>query len=168
MLLPLTILTLAFLQTPDNTLPPTPAQIRYTTIGNGVQIYRCTATPAVAPATTATFTWAFQSPEASIIDPTTGKELGSHSAGPTWTWTDGSAVTGKLLQKHPAADPADIPWLLLETHSTGQPGALSGIAFVRRSNTQAGQSPATGCDAAHLETVIRVPYQATYTFYTAR
>ena len=165
MLLPI-ILTLAFLPQPaDNTIPPAPATVRYTTVGNGVQIYRCTGTSAPAPPA---FQWVFQSPEATLVDPSTGKDLAKHSAGPTWTWTDGSAITGKLLQKHPAANPADIPWLLLEAHSIGQAGALSDIAFVRRSNTQAGQAPTDGCDAAHLDNVIRVPYQATYTFYTAK
>jgi len=168
MLLPLTLLTLALLpaQPADPTLPPANAQVRYTAIGHGVQIYRCTASqPASQPIT---FAWQFQGPEATLYDTTTGAEIGSHSAGPTWTWKDSSAVVGKLLQSKPSPDPAAIPWLLLEAHSTGEPGALSDIKFVRRSDTQAGQAPTTGCGAQHYDNVIRVPYQATYTFYTAQ
>jgi hypothetical protein len=40
--------------------------------------------------------------------------------------------------------------------------------FIRRSDTHGGIAPATGCDAKHLNTVSRVPYTATYTFYSAK
>jgi hypothetical protein len=165
MLLPITLLTLAFFAPPaDPTLPPPTAQLRYTVIGHGVQIYRCTAQTSAQPLT---FQWLFQGPEATLYDAATGKELGSHSAGPTWTWSDHSAIVGKPRHSNPSPDPNAIPWLLLEARSTGEAGALSNIAFVRRSDTQAGVAPDTGCDAQHLDNVIRVPYQATYTFYSA-
>ena len=159
MLLSAALFFLAFVpQSGDPTLPPPAAVARYTVIGHGVQIYRCTAQENV-------FQWTFQEPEAVLFDQA-GAETGKHSAGPTWTWKDGSTLVGKVLQKSPSPDPANIPWLLLEVHSTGIPGALSDITLVRRSNTQAGQAPATGCDAQHQNGLIRVPYQATYTFYT--
>jgi len=161
MFLPITLLTLAFLpQTPDATVPPPSAQVRLTVIGHGVQIYKCTAQAA-------SFQWVFQEPEATLYDAATGAEVGKHSAGPTWTWKDDSAVVGKVLQKSAGPDPNAIPWLLLEAHSTGEAGVLSDIKFVRRSETQAGQAPATGCDAAHVDNLLRIPYQAKYTFYAA-
>jgi len=162
------ILGLAFalpVQPADPTLPPPTAQLRYTAIGRGVQIYRCTAQTTTQPIT---FQWVFKEPEATLIDPTTGQQLGKHTAGPTWAWKDGSALVGKVLQKSSAPDAAAIPWLLLEAHSTGGPGVLSGITLIRRSETQAGISPTTGCDAQHQDNLIRVPYRATYTFYTAQ
>jgi hypothetical protein len=150
-------------QTPDATMPPATAHVRYTLIGHGVQIYRC-----AAAADTQAFTWTLQGPEAALFDPTKREQVGTHTAGPTWTWNDGSAITGKVLQKQPSPDPAAVPWLLLEAHASGdKTGALTGIAFVRRSDTQAGAAPATGCDAAHIDNVLRVPYEATYTFYSA-
>jgi len=159
MLLPLLLLLVAHApQSADPTLPPPAAIARYTVVGRGVQIYKCTAQANV-------FQWIFQEPEATLFDQT-GAETGKHSAGPTWTWKDGSALVGKVLQKSPAPDPANIPWLLLEAHPTGATGALSRITLIRRSNTQAGQAPATGCDAHHQNSLARVPYQATYTFYT--
>jgi hypothetical protein len=165
MLLPLTLLTaLLAPQTSDPTAPPPSAQVSLTVIGHGVQIYRCTAQAAAQPIT---FAWILQEPEATLYDPATGAETGKHTAGPKWTWKDESAIVGKVLQKAPSPDPNAIPWLLLEAHSTGEPGALSNVKFVRRSNTQAGQAPTSGCDAAHVDNLIRVPYQATYTFYTA-
>ena len=147
--------------TPDPTLPPPNAHVSYTVLGHGVQIYRCTSQ-------SSGFQWIFQEPEATLFDTTTHQPVGTHTAGPTWTWHDQSAIVGKPLQKQPSPDPASIPWLLLEAHSTGEPGALSNIKFVRRSNTQAGAAPATGCDAQHQDNLIRVPYEATYTFYTAQ
>jgi hypothetical protein len=156
---------LASPQTPDATLPPAAAHVRYTLIGHGVQIYQCTAS---SDAADAAFQWTLQGPEALLYDPVAKQQVGTHTAGPTWTWNDGSAITGKVLQKQPSADPAAIPWLLLEAHTSGdKTGALTGIVFVRRSDTQAGAAPATGCDAQHRDNVLRVPYQATYTFYTA-
>jgi hypothetical protein len=132
-------------QSPDATLPPAGAHLRLTAIGHGVQIYHCAAQ-------TGTFQWTFDAPEAVLFDPATHQEVGTHSAGPTWTWNDGSAITGKVLQKQPA--------------SGDKTGALTGIAFVRRSDTQAGAAPKTGCDAQHVDNVLRVPYEATYTFYS--
>jgi hypothetical protein len=147
--------------TPDPTLPSASAHIRFTATGRGVQVYQCLPQGS-------TFAWVFQNPEAALLDPKTGAQLGTHSAGPTWTWTDGSAITGEVLAKT-SPDLASIPWLLLRTKPTGTtPGALTAITFVRRSNTQAGSAPTTGCDAqaAAETTTLRVPYLATYTFYT--
>jgi hypothetical protein len=151
-------------QTPDPTLPPANAHVKTTAVGLGVQVYRCAAQPGAQPGS---FQWTFVEPQATLFDPTTHQPVGSHSAGPTWTWNDGSEITGKVVQKKAAYDPANVPWLLLETHPTNATtGVLAGVTLVRRSDTQAGAAPATDCDAVHQNTVVRVPYQATYTFYT--
>jgi hypothetical protein len=148
-------------QMPDPTLPPANAHVKTTVVGLGVQVYICAAQ-------NGSFQWTFEEPQATLFDPTTHQAVGTHSAGPTWTWSDGSAITGKVLQTRPSNDPANIPWLLIETHSTGAAtGELAGVTLVRRSDTQAGAAPATDCDAVHQNNVVRVPYQATYTFYTA-
>jgi hypothetical protein len=163
-----TLALLALLASPqstDPTLPPATAHVRYTLVGHGVQIYQCTAS---SNTQTPTYQWTLQGPEAALFDPATREQVGTHTAGPTWTWNDGSAITGKVLQKQPSPDPAAIPWLLLEAHPSGdKTGALTGIVFVRRSNTQAGAAPATPCDPTHGDNLLRVPYEATYTFYTA-
>jgi hypothetical protein len=165
MLLPLAILALLLPpQSPDATLPPPNAHLALTAEGLGVQIYRCTPQNAGQPG--GTFKWVFEAPEATLCDPATHQSVGSHSAGPTWHWNDGSEVVGKVLQTAPASDPANIPWLLLEAHSTGTAGVLSNVVFIRRTNTQAGAAPSYGCDAERNNNTIRVPYEATYTFYT--
>jgi len=155
-------------QAPDPTQPPATAHLRYTVVGYGVQIYRCTANPNQSPTSPVDLQWILEGPEAALFDPATREQVGTHTAGPTWTWNDGSAITGKVLQKRPSPDPASVPWLLLEAHPANDtPGALSGITLVRRSNTKAGAAPAAGCDAQHYDNLLRVPYEATYTFYSA-
>ena len=101
LLLPLSI------RAQDRTLPPDPSVTPLTPVtGKGVQIYHCQQPQgAGAPA------WVFVAPEATLY---AGAEaVGTHSAGPTWRWKDGSAITGKLLITQPAPDRASIPWLLL-------------------------------------------------------
>jgi Protein of unknown function (DUF3455) len=159
-MLPALILLTLLAQSPDPTQPPANAHLAYTVEGRGVQIYRCTQQDSA-------YTWVFQSPEATLYDPATHRQTGTHAAGPTWTWNDGSSITGKVLQKSPSPDPASVPWLLLAaTPANTTTGALTPIKLVRRSETHGGNAPTTGCDAQHAETTLRVPYTATYTFYT--
>lgn len=159
MILPLTLLALSFApQAADPTTPPATVHARLTTTGIGVQIYSCKQNGA-------TFAWEFQEPQATLFDVSTHQPVGTHEAGPTWTWNDGSILTGNVVQKLPSPDAGSIPWLLLETTASGGNGALSHVTMVRRSDTQAGAAPATGCDAQNVGVVIKVPYQATYTFY---
>ncbi len=146
-------------QTPDPTLPPADARVKVTAVGLGVQVYQC------SPQNGA-YQWTLQMPVATLFDPKTHQAVGTHSEGPTWTWNDGSVITGKVIQKQPSPDPANVPWLLLATHSTtATTGMLSDVTLVRRSDTQAGV-PTMGCDAVHQNNSVRVPYKATYTFYT--
>ena len=77
-----------------------------------------------------------------------------------------------MLQKKPADSPADVPWLLLRTEPAAAAGAAPGILtpvnLARRYNTHGGNPPLTGCDGAHVGQTLRVPYTATYAFYTTR
>ena len=123
--------------------------------GKGVQIYACNAEKG----------WVFQAPQATLY--VGNKTVGSHGAGPRWTWTDGSAITGKVLTQLPAPNPKrDIPSLTLQaTDVEGTRGTLTGIKTVSRSDTHGGVAPASGCDATHDGAVAKVPYTATYSFY---
>jgi hypothetical protein len=126
--------------------------------GRGVQIYQCEATENG-------FGWALLAPDAKLYD-TSGAEVGTHNAGPRWTWKDGSAVVGTLAQRTPSPDPGSIPWLLLSLLQVGQQdGVLANAGWVRRSDTHGGVAPAAGCDQNQLGKVQRVDYTATYTFY---
>ena len=126
-----------------------------TALGKGVQIYACTAAKG----------WVFQAPEATLYQG--GDVVGKHSAGPLWTWADGSAITGKVIMSTAAPDPTkDIPWLILGVIAVpGGTGVLSTVVTVKRTDTHGGVAPDGGCDAAHVGDLARVPYSATYSFY---
>ncbi len=162
LLLPSLLIAFAPFQEVDPTLTPTAGGVAVATAaGRGVQIYGCSA------GTDGSYSWAFKNPEAALTEPSSGKLLGTHGKGPTWTWNDGSAITGTVLAKTPSPEVHSIPWLLLKTQSVGAAkGKLSEVGLVRRSETRGGEAPSTGCDARHVNSTLRVPYSATYTFYT--
>jgi hypothetical protein len=147
-----------FAQSP--TTPPSTQHPILTVTGKGVQIYTCQQT-ATDPQ------WVLQAPEATLID-AAGKPVGTHGAGPIWKSNDGSTVKGELLQKSASPEPTSIPWLLLKAVGPTGSGIMSQVEFIRRSDTHGGNALPTGCDAQHLSTVSRVPYTATYTFYSAK
>jgi len=153
----LSLATVALAQNP--TVPPSSQHPILTVTGKGVQIYTCQQSAAGSQ-------WTLQAPEASLID-ASGNTVGTHSAGPTWKSTDGSAIKGELLQKSPSTDATSVPWLLLKAVSPSGSGIMTRVEYIRRSNTHGGASPTTGCDSKHLNAVARIPYTATYTFYSA-
>jgi len=126
----------------------------------GVQIYSCNAT-AAGP------TWGFVAPRADLFDKH-GKLVIKHFGGPTWQFTDGSSVVGRLV-KPVTVDPTAIPWLLLEgaTTSAGPDGdRLAGTTFIQRIATVGGIAPAAAlCNAATVGARVEVPYTADYTFW---
>ena len=154
----LSLATAVLAQNP--TAPPPTQHPILTVTGKGVQIYICQQS-AAGPQ------WVFQAPEATLLD-ASGKPIGTHSAGPIWKSNDGSTVKGELLQKSPSPDAASIPWLLLKAINPSSSGIMTRVEYIRRSGTHGGASPTTGCDAQHLNAVSRVPYTATYTFYSAK
>lgn len=146
---------------PDKTQPPADVALAVDpVIGRGVQIYHCQQ-QAGAPA------WVLTAPEATL-ETVQGERVGMHGVGPVWRWKDGSAVTGAVVEKQPAPDLKSIPWLLLKASpasGSAPAGALAGVTFVRRADTQGGSAPNLGCDAGHIAAEVRVPYTATYYFY---
>jgi hypothetical protein len=142
------------------TEPPSTQHAILTVTGKGMQIYLCQQGPSGAQ-------WIFQAPEANLTD-VSGNPAGTHSAGPAWNSKDGSSVKGVVLVKAPSSDPNSIPWLLLRASGASGTGIMAKVEFIRRSDTHGGVAPATGCDAQHINTSARVPYTATYTFYSAK
>jgi hypothetical protein len=159
LILAATLSTAALTTAQTPTTPPPSQHPILTVTGKGVQIYTCQQS-AAGPQ------WVFQAPEATLID-ASGNPIGTHGAGPIWKSKDGSAVKGELLQKSASPDTTSIPWLLLKAVSPSGSGIMTRVEYIRRSDTQGGSSPATGCDAQHLSAISRVPYTATYTFYSA-
>ncbi len=156
-----TTFPLAAIATAQNPTAPPPSQHPILTVtGKGVQIYACQQT-STGPQ------WVFQAPEATLTD-STGNPVGTHGAGPIWKSKDGSAVKGELLQKSASPEPTAIPWLLLKAASASGSGIMTKVEFIRRSDTHGGSAPSTGCDTRHLAATTRVPYTATYTFYSTK
>jgi hypothetical protein len=147
-------------QAQNQTDAPATQHAVLTVVGKGVQIYACQQVGEVPQ-------WAFQAPEATLFD-AAGARVGTHGAGPIWKYQDGSLVKGEVVTKSPVPQAGAIPWLLLKAFETEGSGILARIEFIRRSDTHGGVAPATACDAQHLGAISRVPYTATYTFYSAK
>ena len=147
-------------QTADPTQPPANQHAVLTVQGRGSQIYSCQPVGA-------SFAWVFRAPAARLFD-AAGNEVGTHGDGPTWIALDSSAIRGTVLASAPSPDATSIPWLLLKAHDPQRTGVLTTVESIRRSDTKGGIAPATGCDAAHKGDLVRVPYTATYTFYSSQ
>ena len=144
---------------PGNLRAPANESLVRTLWADGVQVYEC------RKAADASFPeWVFVAPEAKLVD-AAGTTLGRHYAGPTWEAGDGSKVVGVVKAKVDAPDPRAIPWLLLETHSTGNPGLFAKVTAIQRVATVGGVAPETGCGTATIGKQERVPYTAQYTQY---
>jgi len=109
--------------------------------------------------------WVFTAPEATLYEQRE-EVAGTHYAGPTWEALDGSTVVAARAAAA-TPDPTAIPWLLLRAVSHGGAGTMSRVTYVQRVATTGGLAPSSGCDAAAVGTVSRVPYTATYCFSEA-
>ncbi len=127
---------------------------------SGVQVYQCRDRDG-RPA------WAFSGPLATLYD-RDGRSVGHHGAGPFWEADDGSRVEGKVLATAAAPAEGAVPWLLLETRSTGGPGMLASVSRIRRVDTVGGSAPTRGCDANSYGALREVPYTAAYRLYAIR
>ena len=139
----------------ENLKPPAGEILRAHAHASGQQIYTCDGSK-----------WVLKAPDAKLFDEA-GHEVGSHFAGPTWRWSDGSQVTGKPIA-NVASDPESIPWLLLTATGHTGDGVLKNVSSIQRLQTKGGKAPATGCDASHKGDEARISYTADYYFYAPR
>lgn len=148
---------------PETIRAPTNERLAHTAHAKGVQIYQCLALkddPSKGE-------WAFQGPDtelfsnAALSDP-----IGKLTAGPTWEASDGSTVTGAIKGASPAPDPASVRWLLYAAASTAGSGLFSNVSSIQRVDTVGGRPPPGHCSKNQLQATIRVPYTATFHFYT--
>src|SRR5712671_5213904 len=133
-------------------------------LATGVQIYECKAGKGNNPAQ---FEWAFKAPEADLFD-SAGTRIGKHYAGPTWESNDGSKVVGEVKGRDNGPDAGAIPWLLLSAKSNSGSGVFGKTQMIQRLHTVGGKAPADGCSQAQAGAEARVPYKATYDFYSAK
>jgi len=107
--------------------------------------------------------WAFVSPTATLFS-ADRKTVGKYYAGPTWEAADGSKVTGKQVAIAPSS-PGNIPLQLVKVEPAMGNGAMTGVSYIQRLNTQGGVAPAMACDMATKGQRQQVAYQADYVFY---
>src|SRR5260221_10202114 len=145
---------------PQSIQPPAGEQLLLQVHAKGDQVYTCKGDAAQAA-------WALKAPDAQLFDKD-GKPFGKHFAGPSWEAGDGSRVTGKAVANVPSPDADSIPWLLVNIITHEGSGVLSRATTIQRLNTKGGKAPAAGCDAAHANQEMRVPYAADYLFYAQK
>ena len=132
-------------------------------LATGVQIYECSATKDQP----SRYEWVFKAPEAELSS-RAGRSIGKHYAGPTWEASDGSKVLGEVKGRDPGPDASAIPWLLLTAKSNTGTGIFSRVASIQRVDTVGGIAPKTPCGRDNVNQVVRVPYKATYYFYSIK
>lgn len=144
---------------PEAVRPPSDHKMTLHTVGVGEITYECRLKAGATDA----HEWAFVAPVATLTDKSK-KPVGKYYAGPTWAAADGSKVTGKQVAVAPAA-PGNIPLQLVKAEPATGNGAMSGVTYIQRLNTQGGVAPADPCAAATVGAKKQVSYQADYLFY---
>jgi hypothetical protein len=148
---------------PDNIRPSSKEKLTLTLIGKGMQIYQCEATED----NSAEFEWVLQAPDANLFDHL-GNKVGTHYDGPVWESNDGSKVWGKIKAKTDAEKPNSVSLLLLSAEKTEGNGVFSTVTSIQRIDTVGGTPPTKNCSNTAVGQEIRIPYTATYSFYTAK
>jgi len=152
--------TLARPTVPDAIAVPEGAVVTAHFHARGAQVYACGAGPAGGAA----YAWTLKRPDATLSGDD-GRPVGTHTAGPTWTSSDGSAIVGKKLAQADAPESTAVPWLLLGAVSTTGAGIFADVTFVQRVATSGGKPPADGCGADNVGAEQPVQYTADYYFY---
>jgi hypothetical protein len=137
---------------PETLKPPAGEHLRAHAHASGQQIYICDGSK-----------WILSGPDAKLFDEA-GQNVGSHFAGPTWQWSDGSQVTGKPIASA-TPEPDSIPWLLLTATDHKGGGVMKNVSSIQRLQTKGGKAPANGCGASHKGEQARIYYTADYYFY---
>jgi hypothetical protein len=143
---------------PDAIQVPAGEQVLLFTHASGSQVYTCQA------GADGKFAWTLKGPEAELKD-RKDKVIGQHSAGPTWTLKDSSAVTGKAVAHVDSLDPDSVPWLLVEVVGHSGKGQFDSVTHIQRVHTHGGKASAEGCDAAHVNADSKSSYTADYYFF---
>jgi hypothetical protein len=134
-------------------------EFRFQTLPDSVQIYTCKSAGQ-------SFAWSGPDPDAMMAD-AAHKLTVHHYKGPTWEATDGSIVRseGPLAKHYLASTASAVHWLELPAKDGAKQFAK--VTFIHRIDTTGGLPPsAQPCDAQHAGDQERVPYSATYLFYT--
>lgn len=140
---------------PEKIKAPAGEEVLLVAHAAGSQIYVCQAGPDGKMA------WTLKAPDAELRDDK-GAVIGSHYAGPSWKYKDGSSVTGKAAARVDSPDVGSIPWLLLTVTGHSGDGLLGRVTSIQRVNTKGGVPPADTCIQGAES---KSSYTADYYFY---
>ena len=113
-----------------------------------------------------TYKWTMAGPKAELSS-RGGEKIGDYSGPPArWAHKDGSFVTGSQVAVSPNGS-KNIPLQLVKADVAGGQGALTGVSYVQRVNTQGGVAPAKKCSADNDGEKAEVSYKAEYRFWKA-
>lgn len=133
---------------------PEGSELVFRAYATGSQIYRWNGA-----------SWDFVAPSADLFaSENYNGHVGTHYAGPTWESNSGSKVVAARVSGC-TPDASAIPWLLLQTVSTGGRGVFRKVTDIQRVNTTGGLRPTA--PGATVGEEARVPYTAVYYFYRA-
>ena len=147
---------------PDAVKVPTGHSVKLESVGAGEITYECRAKAGMADQ----FEWVFVGPDAALSD-RKGQRIGKYYGPPaTWESADGSKITGAQVAVAPAGS-GNIPSQLVKANPAMGAGAMQGMRYIQRVNTQGGVAPAAACAAGNLGQKQLVSYQADYIFWRA-
>ena len=150
----------ALAETPADVQVPNGNTIALETVGVGAITYMCETND------DGNMGWVFKGPHAALND-SDGSQVGSYYGPPaTWEALDGSKITGTQLATAANGD-GNIPLQLVEANPAEGEGAMTGVSYIQRLNTQGGVAPDVACDMDHDGATAVVTYQADYIFWTA-
>lgn len=150
----------ALAETPADVQVPDGNTVALETVGVGAIKYMCETKD------DGEMGWVFKGPHAALND-SDGSQVGSYYGPPaTWEALDGSKITGTQLATAANGD-GNIPLQLVEANPAEGEGAMSGVSYIQRLNTQGGVAPDVACDSDHDGATAVVTYQADYIFWTA-
>ena len=147
---------------PDAVKVPMGHVVAMETMAAGDITYQCRAKKDMA----GQYEWMFVGPDAGLKN-RSGQGVGKYYGPPaTWESMDGSKVTGAQVAVAPASA-GSIPLQLVKANPAIGMGAMQGVSYIQRVNTQGGVAPASMCGAATLDQKQTVKYTADYIFWRA-
>ncbi|PJX13515.1 hypothetical protein CWI66_11730 [Halomonas sp. 141] len=150
----------ALADVPDDIQVPDGHSVALETVGVGAITYMCEAKD------DGSLGWVFKGPHAALND-REGNQVGSYYGPPaTWESLDGSRLTATQLAVSPNGD-GNIPLQLVEANPAEGEGAMNGVTYIQRLDTQGGVAPDVACGSDNEGATAVVTYQADYIFWTA-
>lgn len=147
---------------PTSVQVPAGHTVAMQTVGSGEITYQCNPKKDMA----GQFEWGFVGPDAKLSD-RSGKQVGKYFGPPaTWESMDGSKLTATQVAVAPNGM-GNIPLQLVKGNPAMGKGAMTGVTYIQRVNTQGGVAPAAACAAGNVGAKQIVNYQADYIFWKA-